>query len=138
MAIHEQTALAGLIAIGVHGVTLLGDPWLKPGVAGISIPFVMDYRTLFTGFGIVAGWLALLLGMSFYFRRRIGAARWRRMHKATVVVYVLGLVHTIGAGTDAATPWLRWFMISTAVPITALFLKRVAGPQRAPAVAKRA
>jgi methionine sulfoxide reductase heme-binding subunit len=138
MAVHEQTALAGLIAIGVHGVTLLGDPWLKPGVAGISIPFVMDYRTLFTGLGIVAGWLALLLGMSFYFRRRIGAARWRRLHKATIVVYVLGLVHTIGAGTDAATPWLGWFMIATAMPIAGLFLKRVVGPQRAPAVAKRA
>ena len=133
MAIHEQTALAGLIAIGVHGVTLLGDPWLKPSVAGISIPFVMDYRTLFTGFGIVAGWLALLLGMSFYFRRQIGAARWRRMHKATVFVYVLGLAHTIGAGSDAATPWLSWFMIVTAVPITALFVKRVVGARRAPA-----
>jgi sulfoxide reductase heme-binding subunit YedZ len=138
MAIHEQTALAGLIAIGVHGVTLLGDPWLRPGAAGISIPFVMDYRTLFTGLGIVAGWLALLLGMSFYFRRRIGAALWRRMHKATVVVYMLALVHTIGAGTDAATPWLSWFMIATAVPIAALFVRRVAGPQRAPTVAKRA
>ena len=137
-AIHEQTALAGLLAIGIHAVTLLGDPWLHPSVAGISVPFVMGYRTFFTGLGILGGWLAALLGLSFYFRRHIGPARWRKAHRATVVVYVLGLIHTIGAGTDASTGWLRWFMALTAIPIAALFLRRVLGrkpapvPQRAP------
>jgi sulfoxide reductase heme-binding subunit YedZ len=132
-AIHEQTALAGLIAIGVHAVTLLGDPWLHPGVAGISVPFVMGYRTLFTGLGIIAGWMAALLGLSFYFRRHIGAALWREAHRATVVVYVLGLIHTIGAGTDASTGWLRWFMALTAIPMAALFARRVLGRKPAPA-----
>jgi sulfoxide reductase heme-binding subunit YedZ len=132
-AIHEQTALAGLIAIGVHAVTLLGDPWLHPGVAGISVPFVMGYRTLFTGLGIIAGWMAALLGLSFYFRRHIGAALWRKAHRATVVVYVLGLIHTIGAGTDASTGWLRWFMALTAIPMAALFARRVLGRKPAPA-----
>jgi sulfoxide reductase heme-binding subunit YedZ len=136
-AIHEQTALAGLIAIGVHAVTLLGDPWLHPSLAGISVPFVMGYRTFFTGLGIIGAWLAALLGLSFYFRRSIGAALWRKAHRATVVVYVLGLVHAIGAGTDASTAWLRWFMALTAIPIAGLFLRRVLGrkptplPQRA-------
>jgi sulfoxide reductase heme-binding subunit YedZ len=136
-AIHEQTALAGLIAIGVHALTLLGDPWLHPGAAGISVPFVMGYRTFFTGMGIIAGWLAALLGLSYYFRKHIGAARWRKAHRATVVVYVLGLIHTIGAGTDASTAWLRWFMALTAVPMAALFLRRVIGRKPAPAPARR-
>jgi sulfoxide reductase heme-binding subunit YedZ len=131
MAVHEQSALAGLIAIGVHGVTLLGDSFLHPSVADISVPFVMDYKTLFTGLGILGGWLAAFLGLTFYFRRRIGSALWRRMHRATVLVYVLGLLHTIGAGTDASTPWLRWFMALTAIPIAALFVRRVAGPSTA-------
>jgi sulfoxide reductase heme-binding subunit YedZ len=132
-AIHEQTALAGLIAIGVHAVTLLGDPWLHPGAAGISVPFAMGYRTLFTGLGIIAGWMAALLGLSFYFRRYIGAALWRKAHRATVVVYALGLIHTIGAGTDASTGWLRWFMALTAIPMAALFMRRVVGRKPAPA-----
>lgn len=136
-AIHEQTALAGLIAIGVHAVTLLGDPWLHPGLAGVTVPFAMGYRTVFTGLGIIAGWLAALLGLSFYFRRRIGPALWRKAHRATVVVYVLGLIHTIGAGTDAATPWLRWYMALTAIPMTVLFLRRVLGRRPAPMPAQR-
>ena len=137
MAIHEQTALAGLIAIAVHGVTLLGDPWLHPSLAGITVPFTMAYRTFFTGLGIIGGWLAALLGLSYYVRRRIGPALWRKAHRATVVVYALGVIHTLGAGTDASTPWLRWFMLVTAVPIGLLFVRRVAGRRPAPARAQR-
>ena len=130
---HEHTALAGLVALGVHGVTLLGDAWLRPGVAGIAIPFVIGYRTVYVALGILAGYLAALLGLSFYARRRIGARLWRRMHKATVLVYAMGLVHTLGAGTDASTTWLRAVMLATAVPIVGLFALRVARSRRAPA-----
>ena len=129
--IHEQTALAGLIAIAVHGITLLGDAWLNPGVKGLLVPFTMDYRPAFTGLGIVAGYLAAALGLSFYARRRIGAKLWRKAHRATVVVYALGLVHTLGAGTDAGSTWLRAFMVVTGVPIVALFIARMR-PRRAP------
>jgi sulfoxide reductase heme-binding subunit YedZ len=132
-ALHEQTALAGLIAIAVHGVMLLGDPWLHPGLSGITVPFAMTYRTLFTGLGILGGWLAALLGLSFYVRRHIGPRLWRRMHRLTLVVYVLALVHTIGAGTDASAPWLRWFMALTAIPIAGLFVKRLVGSRSTPA-----
>ncbi len=120
-AIHEHAAVAGIIAIGVHGVTLLGDAWLNPGVAGIAIPFKMDYRPLFTGLGIIGGYLAALLGLSFYARRRIGARLWRKAHRFTVLVYGLAVVHTLGAGTDASTPWMRWWLLLTAPPIAVLF-----------------
>lgn len=133
VAIHEQTALAGLIAIGVHGVTLLGDPWLDPSPIDVAVPFLIDYKTFFTSLGIVGGWLAAFLGMSFYFRRRIGPARWRGLHRWTVAVYVLGLVHTIGAGTDASTPWLREFVVLTAVPLAALFAWRMHSKSAPPA-----
>jgi sulfoxide reductase heme-binding subunit YedZ len=125
MAIHEHTALAGIIAIAVHGITLLGDPWLNPGIGGITVPFAMGFRPLFTGLGIVGGYLAALLGLSFYFRRRIGAKLWRKAHRATVVVYLLGLVHAFGAGTDASTVWFRWWVLMTAPVIGGLFVYRV-------------
>jgi sulfoxide reductase heme-binding subunit YedZ len=130
VAIHEQTALAGLIAIAVHGITLLGDGFLRPGIAGIAVPFAIDYRPFFTACGIVGGYLAAALGLSFYARRRIGPRLWRRLHRFTIAVWVLALVHTVGAGTDASTPWLRAFMLATAVPIVALFGHRVLGSQK--------
>jgi sulfoxide reductase heme-binding subunit YedZ len=125
LAIHEQTALAGLVAIAVHGIALLGDPWLHPGIAGVTVPFAMSFRTAFTGLGIIAGYLAMLLGLSFYARRRIGAKLWRKAHRATVVVYALGLVHALGAGTDATAVWFRWWVMLTAPLIGGLFVYRV-------------
>ena len=138
VAIHEQTALAGLVAIAVHGLTLLGDPWLNPGLAGIAVPFTMAYKSAFTGLGILGGWLAALLGLSFYFRRRIGAALWRKAHRATIVVYVLGVIHTLGAGTDAASPWLYWPIALTAPVIGAMFVARAAHGIRTGRERKRA
>ena len=116
MAIHEHTAVAGIIAIAVHGITLLGDPWLNPGLGGIAVPFTMSFRPLFTGLGIVAGYLAALLGLSFYFRKRVGAKLWRKAHRATVVVY---------AGTDASAVWFRYWVLATAPAIGGLFVYRM-------------
>ena len=123
--LHEHLSLAGLVAICVHGVTLLGDPWLHPGVSGIAVPFTMGYRTVFTGLGIIGGYLAAALGLSYYIRRKFGPKLWRKLHRFTVVAYVLSLVHAIGAGTDASTVWLRTFMVATAVPIGLMFVARM-------------
>ena len=124
-AIHEQTAMTGLVAIAVHGLTLLGDPWLNPGPAGIAIPFTIAYKTFWVGLGITGGYLAALLGLSFYVRRRIGPRLWRRAHKATILVYALGVAHTLGAGTDASSPWLFWPVVASIPVVAGLFLARV-------------
>jgi sulfoxide reductase heme-binding subunit YedZ len=125
IAIHEHAALAALIAIAVHAITLLGDKFLEPGPVGILVPFQMDHEPLYTGLGIVAAYLAAALGLSFYFRRRIGAKRWRSLHKATILVWVLAVVHTLGAGSDAGTPWLRAQLVLTGAPIVFLFVMRM-------------
>jgi sulfoxide reductase heme-binding subunit YedZ len=135
--LHEHLALAGLVAIAVHGITLLGDGWLNPGAMGLLVPFAMDYAPFFTGLGIIAGYLAAFLGLSFYMRRRIGAKRWRAMHRYTVLVYVLGVVHTLGAGSDASAPWMRAVLLSTGAPILFLFLLRVLPQDAQPAPIRR-
>jgi sulfoxide reductase heme-binding subunit YedZ len=81
--VHEATALAALIFIAGHGLALLGDSYLRPGLSGIAIPFVMSHKPLWTGLGIVGGWLAALLGLTFYVRRWIGPRLWRKMHRWT-------------------------------------------------------
>jgi sulfoxide reductase heme-binding subunit YedZ len=125
VAFHEQAANAGLAAIGLHGVTLLGDRFLHPTVTQLLIPFTIDYRPVSVGIGILAGYTAALLGLSFYARRRIGGKRWRKLHRLTPVVYAMGLVHTLGAGTDAGSSWLRAFMLATAIPAALLLGRRL-------------
>ena len=122
--VHEQVALAALVAIGAHGVLMLGDAWLRPGITGIAIPFTIAYRPLWTGLGILAGYLTLLLGPTFYLRRRIGARRWRQIHRVIVVVFVLAVAHSLGSGTDGASLWFRALAIASASAVAVLLALR--------------
>ena len=136
-AAHEQAALGGLVAIAIHGATLLGDPFLNPGVKGITVPFAMDYKTLWVGLGILGGYVAALTGLTFYAKKRIGVARWRKLHRLTIVAYAMSLAHTIGAGTDFQPgSWPQLLIIAPAGPILVLFVQRLLGnrsPKPAPA-----
>ena len=121
---HEALSLTALGAISGHGLLLLGDSYLRPGLAGIAVPFVMHHRPFWTGLGIVGGWLAAVLGLSFYARRWIGARTWRRLHRWTLAAYLLALVHAIGAGSDTRSVWLLVLLGATLLPIALLVAYR--------------
>jgi methionine sulfoxide reductase heme-binding subunit len=124
---HERLALTGLACIAAHGLLLLADPWLHPGVTGILVPFTMGYRPLWTGLGIIAFYLLAAFGLSFYARRRIGARRWRSAHRFAPAAFLLGAIHAIGAGTDARTPLLLAMLLGFGGAVLALAAARVAG-----------
>jgi sulfoxide reductase heme-binding subunit YedZ len=133
VALHEEMAIVAVVAIAVHGASLLGDAWLRPGLAGIAIPFVLHYRPAVTGAGIIAGYMAVLLGPTFYLRRRLGARRWRRLHRLTPLIWVLAAVHTLGAGSDASSLWLRGVVLLPVGPIVYLLTVRtLTGRRRHP------
>ena len=59
----------------------------------------------------------------------------------TILVYVLAVAHTLGAGSDAGTPWLRAQLVITGAPVLFLLVMRVLpAPKRepAPAASRRA
>lgn len=133
VALHEHLAVAGLLAAAVHAVLLLGDPFLRPSVTGILVPGAIDHRPAWVAAGIVSLLLGCLLGLTFYVRRRIGAKRWRSAHRAVVLVYVLAVVHALGAGTDRGTVWLRIVVLAAGAPVLYTALLRVARAVAAPA-----
>lgn len=134
--LHEATALTALIAIAAHGLVLLGDSYLRPTLADLVLPFSMANQPLWTGAGIIGGWLAAILGLSFYVRRWVGSGLWRKMHRWTLAVYVLAVAHTFGSGTDAGSAWLLLILAATGLPIVFLatlrFLPRERKATRVP------
>src|SRR6516162_5875602 len=137
-AAHDTLALATIVAIVVHGAALLGDQFLHPSILDISLPFVSGYKRLWTSLGIVGGWGLILLGLSYYARRRIGAVRWRKLHRFTALAWLLGLVHSLGMGTDAGQAWFLGMVAIVAIPALGLLATRLGGggrprPVRAPA-----
>jgi sulfoxide reductase heme-binding subunit YedZ len=125
--LHEALSLTTLAMVALHGLALLGDSYLNPGPAGIAVPFVSAYRPLWTGLGIVAGYGLAVLGLTYYVRDRIGAARWRRLHRLTAVFWLLAIGHMIGAGSDAAQVWFLAASGALVIPAAMLLALRWLG-----------
>jgi sulfoxide reductase heme-binding subunit YedZ len=137
--LHEALSLATMVAIAVHALALLGDSFMHPSLLDITLPFVSSYKTFWTTTGIIAGWSLVALGLSYYVRDKIGTARWRRLHRYTALAWILGLVHSLGEGTDAGTTWfLAMVAIATAPALVLLAIRTAAGSRQSRAGASAA
>jgi methionine sulfoxide reductase heme-binding subunit len=137
LAVHEILSLSTIVAIVVHAATLLGDQYLRPNIADLAVPFLSSYKTGWTSLGIIAGWGLILLGLSYYGRRWIGARRWRSAHRFTALVWVAGVVHSLGEGTDAGQTWFLVMSAAAVVPALLLVALRLTGRRGGPPVPRR-
>jgi methionine sulfoxide reductase heme-binding subunit len=126
-ATHEILSLSTIVAIVVHAGALLGDKFLHPSVADITIPFLSGYKSGWMTVGIVSGWSTILLGLSYYARRVVGAARWRKLHRFTALAWLGGLVHSVGMGTDAGQLWFLAMTAIVVIPALGLLAIRLFG-----------
>lgn len=135
---HEALSLATLVALVVHGLTLLGDAFLHPTLADIAVPFLSGYKTIWTSMGIVAFWALALLGISYYARTKVGVQRWRKLHRFTALAWLLGVAHSLGEGTDAGQAWFLAMTAIVVIPPLALLAARMLRHPESPQVpAKR-
>ena len=128
--IHEQLALVALGATAAHGLLLLADPWLRPGLSGLLVPFASDYRPFWTGLGVLGGYLAAGLSLTYYARARLGARRWRMAHRFIPIAWAMAALHVAGAGTDAVSLWLQVPLALSAALVLALLAERLFGARR--------
>ena len=125
--LHERVALLSLGAVAAHGLLLLPDPWLKPGVAGVLVPFASPYRPLWTGLGVLAAYLAAGLSLTYYARKRLGIRRWRTAHRFIPVAWAMAAAHVLGSGTDAGSLWLQAPVLLVLAALAGLLVERSAG-----------
>jgi sulfoxide reductase heme-binding subunit YedZ len=103
VGLHRHLSLLSLLMIAAHGVALVLDNAVDISPLALVVPGLVPYRPLWTGIGVVAAEIALLVHLSFRFRQRIGVPAWRRIHFLTYGVFVAGAVHGIASGTDSGT-----------------------------------
>jgi methionine sulfoxide reductase heme-binding subunit len=103
--LHKLLALLGLTALTFHGATLVLDETVEIGLGALLVPGLAPYRPLWTGLGVLAGELMLILYVSFALRRRIGQKNWRRLHWATYATFAAGTAHGLLAGSDSGGAW---------------------------------
>jgi sulfoxide reductase heme-binding subunit YedZ len=138
--LHEALSLAALGALAVHVVALLGDSFMHPSVADLTIPFASGYQRLWTTTGIIAAWLLALLGLSFYARARIGVQRWRAVHRYTALAWILSIGHALGEGTDAGRVWflaaVGIVVLPALVLLASVLMPRLAAALQSPSPTK--
>ena len=97
---HRTIVWTGLSMIGLHALALLFDPTIHFGPAALLVPLAAPWHPVAVAAGVVAGWLALMLAVSFRLRKWIGQRGWRRLHYASFAAFALSLGHALTAGTD--------------------------------------
>ncbi len=130
VAVHRRLNLATLALIAAHLLcfTLLapGGSWLVALVPQTAAVGALGYSA-----GVVAFYLAIVLGPSYYLRDRIGRRFWLVAHQFAALTYAAALWHTLVLGADARVDGpdrtLLWVL---QFPLLTLFAARLRYPLR--------
>jgi methionine sulfoxide reductase heme-binding subunit len=101
---HEYLSWLGLAFVATHVTVLMADKYLPYSLWQVIIPFLSPYRPLWVGIGTIAFYLSLLVTITFYLKKKIGMAAFRKIHYLSLVSYLGATLHGLYAGTDSVLP----------------------------------
>jgi methionine sulfoxide reductase heme-binding subunit len=130
--IHRTLAVLSLTALALHGLALVLDHTVEIGLGALLVPGLAPYRPFWTGLGVLAGELMLLVYVSFGLRKRIGMRNWRRLHWTTYGAFAGATAHGLMAGTDSGSPWALALYLGAIGAVTAATAWRALVPARPP------
>ena len=135
--LHRFVTLLTLVFIGIHITVALLDRFIRFRPVEVLVPFISHYRPLWTGFGIIAAYLATAVWLTTYLQRLIGYRWWRRIHLTTFVVYASAGAHGVGSGSDTGSTWSWVIYVGSFTLVGGLLGLRLSllGQERAPAPA---
>jgi len=134
--VHRTLGLTGLVAAVIHAGALVADATVHVSPLAVFVPGLVDYRSAWTAFGVLAFDLVLVLQVSFALRSRIGVRRWRRLHYVSFLTYALAAAHGVLAGSDSGLPWMFGVYVVSVASVVGLTAFRFTGarkPRRRPA-----
>jgi hypothetical protein len=126
---HQTLVWTGLSMLVLHAGAILFDPVMRFGLPAVVLPGAAPWRPVTVAAGIVAGYLMLMLAVSFRVRRRIGQRRWRLLHYASFGAFALALGHALHAGTDLRGTTGLVFAGVALAPILWLVFARILMPR---------
>ena len=87
---------------------------------------------MWVGVGQLGFYLMALVSLTFYVRKSIGQRAWRLIHELSFVMFAMGLMHGLAAGTDSGTWWAGAFYWVTGGSVLFLTVYRVLVTRWAP------
>jgi len=110
--LHRNVALVTVVFTGLHVMTAVVDPFTSLGWLSALIPFSSYYRTFWLGLGTISAELVAAIVVTSLLRRFVGRAAWRAVHWVAYASWPLGVLHSVGTGTDAWSAWLLGLTIA--------------------------
>ncbi len=103
--LHRNVALLGLALTVAHAATAVVDEYVDIRWWQAIVPFGATYKPFWLSLGTLAFDLMVAASVTSLLRHRMRHSLWRAIHVTTYAIFVLGVVHGIGIGTDAGEPW---------------------------------
>jgi predicted ferric reductase len=114
---HENLWIFVLAFLAAHIVSLLLDPYAGVGVVGTFIPGLSGFRSSPVALGTLAMYAMIVTGLTARYTRLLPPGFWLKLHRLSLVVFILAWLHGILSGTDTAA--LRPFYLATGLAVLA-------------------
>lgn len=130
-SLHAYLTALSFAFLAMHMAALALDSYTRFTLADILAPFHTGMREPWTGLGVIAAWLLVLVSVSFPLRAITGFRFWRKAHWLTLPLMLSGTAHGIGAGTDSASiPMMVLYAVTTGVTLFLISYRAMSNRQR--------
>lgn len=125
-SVHAYLGRLAYAFLAAHLLSLVIDQHLPFTIEQLVVPFSGPTGEPWTGFGILATYLFIVVVASASMRRYIPYPVWRFLHILAFPMYALSLMHGIGAGSSTASPFMQAVYLLTGAGVVVLCLARLA------------
>lgn len=131
--LHRGIALFGSALLLVHILTAVLDPFTHLGVSSLFDPFGRTYRPLYLGLGIAAFDVMVAVVITSLLRHRMSPRAWKTLHLTVYPIWVAGIIHGLGTGTDSHFLPIEVFYVATlGAVVIASWIRVLSGNPRSP------
>jgi sulfoxide reductase heme-binding subunit YedZ len=99
---HENLFVFVMAFLVAHVVSIILDPYAGVGIAGSFIPGLSAYRSAPVALGTLGLYAALVSGITGRWTKLLPQGLWLRIHRFSLVAWIMSWMHGILAGTDSA------------------------------------
>lgn len=98
--LHRFLGGLATVFVVVHVGAILLDTYTHFGISDVLVPFASSWHPLAVAWGVVALYLLLAVELTSLARGHLPPRAWRRIHTASLPLFVIATVHYLAAGTD--------------------------------------
>lgn len=102
LTVHIYLTSLAYAFMSIHILSLVMDQHVTFSASEVIVPFQAPTAEPWTGFGVIAFLLFVVIVATASLRRYIPYQIWRAFHILAFPMYVLSFAHSIGTGTDSS------------------------------------